>query len=122
MKGFVTAISEDKDWCLVEFEHDATGKAFIRMMKMQGEPGVEAFPFEVGQEVYLVDSPGHPTKEVEFWMMKYASQRARNAVFMQFMAQLAREGRDVRDVLKRADDASVNVSLEDFTTAQVNDD
>ena len=61
-------------------------------------------------------------EERERWMLKYGQQRARNAVFMQAMATLARRGDAdfARRVVQRADEAAAAVRLEDFTRAHVN--
>lgn len=55
--------------------------------------------------------------------LRYGQQQARNAVFMQALAALARResavggmGNFVRDVVERADRAAEAVRLEDFTT------
>jgi len=61
-------------------------------------------------------------EEVERWMLKYGQQRARNAVFMQALATLARRGDAdfAKKTIKRADDAAADVRVEDFTRAHVN--
>jgi len=61
-------------------------------------------------------------EERERWMLKYGQQRARNAVFVQAMATLARRGDAdfARRVVQRADEAAAAVRLEDFARAHVN--
>lgn len=58
----------------------------------------------------------------EYWQLQYARQRARNSVFMQAMATLARKGMQdfAKQVIERADNPSMNVRLKDFVTARTN--
>jgi len=60
--------------------------------------------------------------ERERWMLKCGQQQARNAVFMQAMASVARrwDADFARRVVQRADEAAAAVRLEDFTRVHVN--
>lgn len=56
------------------------------------------------------------------WQLRYGQQRARNAVFMQALATVARRSDEDREwakrVVKAADEAAESVRIEDFTTAR----
>lgn len=55
MDGIVIA-TMGKDWCLIEFDDGVTGQMW--RVKVQGEPGGDEVPFEVGTKVTLTEKKG----------------------------------------------------------------